>query len=372
MRMSTNGGSSYDSTGVYAYDRMVWRNTATPLVDGATAATEIKLHSITTGGQVTGTGLSLSGYIKLYNPAGSQYKQILAEFNGNDGNRLRSHTFGQYESATAVNAFQFFFSSGNIASGTIRVYGLSKTANLGVATIATGALSSRPTASVPGRVYLPNDGVTFARDNGTSWDSFGPVYPLTAPPTGVWSWRNQGSSTIAETLDSLQLVAAGTGSPTNLVARVKAAPATPYTITAHILPIPIQKTFLGYGVCFRQNGAGTGTGRLVVMYWDAANVAGTASPTLRIEKWTSETTFSGSYVEYLATQAPRWFRITDDGVNLIFYVSADGQNFIQVHSVARLDFLLQGADQVGFFAFTSNQAVPNINVPVTVLSWKEQ
>ena len=33
---------------------------------------------------------------------------------------------GQYNSLTAVNAFRFVMSTGDIASGTVRVYGLAK------------------------------------------------------------------------------------------------------------------------------------------------------------------------------------------------------------------------------------------------------
>lgn len=68
--------------------------------------------------------------IGVYNPqSASQYKVfgLHGAYHNNDGNYYAITGHGIYLSATAVNALRFVMSSGNIASGTIRIYGLAKT-----------------------------------------------------------------------------------------------------------------------------------------------------------------------------------------------------------------------------------------------------
>ena len=72
---------------------------------------------------------SLNGELTLFNPlSASKYKMVKGEVGHlNDTSQVNGITFrGFYLSATAVNAFQFFMTSGNITSGTIYVYGYAK------------------------------------------------------------------------------------------------------------------------------------------------------------------------------------------------------------------------------------------------------
>jgi hypothetical protein len=50
----------------------------------------------------------------------------LLQTNSGDGNRYEYRGGGEHRTAEAIDALRFAFSSGNIASGTIRVYGLAK------------------------------------------------------------------------------------------------------------------------------------------------------------------------------------------------------------------------------------------------------
>jgi len=372
MRCSTDGGANFDSGTNYG-KQIRADNASFNTVAGA----DTGLTSITLAGNLDTTTPqgSLSATVRAYLPLNtSLYKvfTVQGSYHNNDGHYYSFIGEGRYLSTTAVNALRFVLSSGNIASAAIRIYGVVKDATYPVTTIQTGTHATRPSAGNQGRIYLPNDGYSIGRDSGSAWETWGPVSALTLPPTGVWSWRNQGSSTITESKDSLQLLGAGTGSAFNGVARVKTAPATPFTITARLIPPAVTKLFLGYGIGLRQNGAGTGTGRLHTFWWCLGNAAGAdAGGILRVEKWTSETVFSASYLEVRAIKPPEWFRITDNGTNIISSTSSDGQTWQQVHSIARTDFLLQGADQVGFLTLTSNSVTPNFDVPVNVISWKE-
>ena len=127
MQMSTNGGSTYD-TGAN-YSRIPEFN-----YSGGTGIT----NSVNSGGTYTlgatnvgnSSNYGISGSIKLTSPGSAAlYKQVVGQFtlfDSNAGAPLFYSIAGAYQSTTAVNAFRFLFSSGNITSGTIRCYGISK------------------------------------------------------------------------------------------------------------------------------------------------------------------------------------------------------------------------------------------------------
>jgi hypothetical protein len=128
MRMSTDGGSTYDSSALYGSACMVWRAGAVSQNGAESGATSIDLSGFNIENTVTQGGLS--GSIKLFGPGNAaSWKTILGQvaYVDNATFRLGINVRGHYESTTVVNAFQFFMASGNITSGTIRVYGISKT-----------------------------------------------------------------------------------------------------------------------------------------------------------------------------------------------------------------------------------------------------
>lgn len=124
LRMSTDGGSSYDSGANYSYIR-VRVSVAATATAGGTGQTSLLLY---TGTKNTSTW-GIAGSIHLFSPLSTAlFKQILWKATSIDStSRAFRDGSGAYEITTAVNAFQFLFSSGNIASGTIRVYGIAKT-----------------------------------------------------------------------------------------------------------------------------------------------------------------------------------------------------------------------------------------------------
>lgn len=126
LRVSTDGGSSYDSGSNYAYGRFVLYTTT---AYGTSASdTKIPLSPSDTMSNASTGGFNMS--LHMYDPLNSSaYKRFVGQSNGYDnagpGERA-AHLFGVYKSATAVNAFQIIMSSGNIASGIVRVYGFKK------------------------------------------------------------------------------------------------------------------------------------------------------------------------------------------------------------------------------------------------------
>jgi hypothetical protein len=115
MRTSANNGSSYDS-GSFDY---AWLNNVT----SDQFDTFISLSSAVSGTSTTGT----AGEVLLINPSGTTFTHceiFFNEFNSTTGRAESIFGGGFRISNAAVDAVRFYFSTGNIASGTIKLYGL--------------------------------------------------------------------------------------------------------------------------------------------------------------------------------------------------------------------------------------------------------
>lgn len=207
----------------------------------------------------------------------------------------------------------------------------------------TGAAGSEPGSPATGDLYLPNNGFVVERYSGSLWAPWGPLYPLTAPPTASWSWDNQGSCTVATTNGGLSFyVPANASGNTHVYHR--AASSAPYTITAMFLPGPMFSAGVqGFGLCFRESSSG----KIHAFYFQNAN---SGAPQLLSNKWTTTTSFSAGYTSFASITlfgGVVFLRIADDNTNRVCSISTDGQHFQALHTTGRTDFLT--ADQVGVF-----------------------
>lgn len=124
-RASTDG-STFLTTSIYSVASLR-ANTTSTFVGGATAgspATTMEIvgssiSNVANNGGVTGRSFIL-------NPQSAIYKKITSQFNvGSIGPDVVTGTSaGLVQTTSALTGFQFYFSTGNIASGEIRVYGL--------------------------------------------------------------------------------------------------------------------------------------------------------------------------------------------------------------------------------------------------------
>lgn len=125
---STNGGSSYDSASyTYASTRVLASSSALA-TDVSTSAANIPL----TGGLTMGNDTNengFSGIVNLYTPSSARYMRM--DWRGGyftaSTELVRVDGAGALAVAADVDAVRFLMSSGNIASGSIRLYGLRKT-----------------------------------------------------------------------------------------------------------------------------------------------------------------------------------------------------------------------------------------------------
>lgn len=127
MRVSTNGGSSYDSGGNYNYSGFRASNGGSAAA-GSTTATAFGIDAL--GGVASTSSVGgVSGTLHWFNPLGGALYPRLTGHVGyvdNANAPITTQMSGLHSSVTACNAVQFLYSSGNIVSGIIRIYGVAK------------------------------------------------------------------------------------------------------------------------------------------------------------------------------------------------------------------------------------------------------
>jgi hypothetical protein len=212
-------------------------------------------------------------------------------------------------------------------------------------TVTKGVVASLPANAKAGFLYLPTNGFMLGRDNGSTWDYWGPIFPLIPPADSGFSWVNQGSATVGTTNGGITIYNPAS-SGDSLRCRVKTAPATPWTLTVYQRALFHPTNSAQVGILFRESSSGK------ISSFHQAFTGGTFA--IQSTKWSSATAFSANYTSVGMGLVGRWLRITDNGTNRICYSSDDGINWISYHSVTRLDFLTGGADQFGLFVSGGN------------------
>ena len=124
VRTSTDGGSTFDS-GASDYQFLQVVGTGTTWIHGYSIAEAYIRVSYQLG---SATNEGTSGNLILYNPSDTDFTR----FNGHSvesnslGWPMGGNTWGIRKSAADVDAVRFLMSTGNIASGTISMYGMTK------------------------------------------------------------------------------------------------------------------------------------------------------------------------------------------------------------------------------------------------------
>lgn len=128
IRFSTNAGSSYDSAaGSYEYGNVAMESGGSPQNDNSLSATAINLIGGTYSGIGNAAGeLGVTGTLKLMSAGSASAKTSIfgnLSTNSSIGRLVGSTVFGQRKTAQDTDAVRFTMASGNITSGTIRMYG---------------------------------------------------------------------------------------------------------------------------------------------------------------------------------------------------------------------------------------------------------
>jgi hypothetical protein len=128
IRLSSSNGASWASTGVYNHTGSGTRNNAV-FAQQVQTSSEV-IISVSTGVRNDADFGGLSGKLRLLLPSDSTsvFKRVHFDTGGfTDTNMYHISGIGMLNGATysgAINAIQFLYSSGNISTGTISVYGI--------------------------------------------------------------------------------------------------------------------------------------------------------------------------------------------------------------------------------------------------------
>lgn len=228
----------------------------------------------------------------------------------------------------------------------------------GGATISTGAYGSEPGSPAAGDLYLPNNAPLLERSTGSVWVPWGPIFPLTPPPSSGWSWTNQGGASLSTANGGITLIDPASNSIDYRVYK-RTAPSTPYTITVAFLAPRIAQDYMSCGIGWRESGSG----KLALVRTLFASGAFLLAPV----KCDSATSDNSAYANVtIAMPTLIWLRIADTGANRTIEYGVDGQNWTLIHTVGNTDFIT--ADQVCLFVSSRNATYP---ISMAVLSWKE-
>lgn len=127
LRASIDGGATFVTTGLYSFSQFLAGSGGFSAAGGAVSTTQFNIGGTITASQLNG---GISGTIKITNPlGGASYTRIASDCGfraSNDSQWYKWLGEGVFQTLTPVNAIRVFTSTGNITSGTIRVYGIAK------------------------------------------------------------------------------------------------------------------------------------------------------------------------------------------------------------------------------------------------------
>lgn len=122
-RVSTDGGANWDAGNNYSEAALFWEISAQEFHNNAADSFSLAAGDLSN----TESDGGACAVINVFNPlSAASYKHMhsfSSSWDETGGNLQGRRYFHVYKSTSAMNAIRFYMSSGNITSGTIRVYG---------------------------------------------------------------------------------------------------------------------------------------------------------------------------------------------------------------------------------------------------------
>jgi len=211
-------------------------------------------------------------------------------------------------------------------------------------------------------------GATVADDSGNSRVNVtmasGPVDEVaftTPPATGTLTWVNQGTGTVSNnSYGGWHLNApAGVGSDNNRMLVTSIPGTTPWSFVCRVNVLTLNVNYVVGGMVIRESA----TGKFYRLGWGTGGI--------EVTRWSGPSSFASNDMAPTAVSHStpiRWGKIAYDGTNIVFAISHDGLNWMQLRSVGKAAFFSSGPDQIGVIA-NANQASGGLSCGVSVLSW---
>lgn len=151
-------------------------------------------------------------------------------------------------------------------------------------------------------------------------------------------WLNQGGATAIDR-DGRIVMQVPNDVGTQIRGLFQSVPSTPYSIVLTFSMVTQREAAAQVGLTFRESS----TGKMMGIYRHA-------NDTLEVIKHDSAILVNTSVVAaaWQFGNSVTWFRIEDDGTDLKFYVSPNGQDWLEFASEGRTVFMAGGPDEIGF------------------------
>lgn len=204
----------------------------------------------------------------------------------------------------------------------------------------TGVIGDIPAAGNDGNIYLPSDSLIVARDNGSTWDYWGPIFKVTRPDWTGYSWVNQVDATITEERGGYYIQdPANAGIDVHLYAKTIPT-ADNYTLSIGFLHSVIPANYAQFGLMVRESSSS----KFIAMTLEARS----AILTYSVCAFTNTSTWSADYST--TTHAPigspmLFIRVRDNGTTRYYEYSVDGSHWFTIYSHGRTTFITP--DQYG-------------------------
>lgn len=299
------------------------------------------------GGSISAGATSLNVAAFTGFPAAPQYRILI-------GNELLIVTGGAGTTTWTVTRGAEGTTAATHNDGATVTHVLTRDGLKGVcgSTVLSDTYANLPAAGVVGRLYLPTDGISLLRDNGTAWVPWGSVTELTAPPAAAsLTSVNVTTATLVDNAGTLFLNAP------NIAAAhgqfwVKSLAAGAYTWIVNLDSLLFTSNDCQCGLALRDSGGGK------IISFEHQSTS-TVAMALRVIQWTDANTRTGSALDLnMPGQAFPWMKIHDDGSsNRTYSVSRDGINWLDMLTESRTTWIGAAPNQAGIFATANGAAV---------------
>jgi hypothetical protein len=196
------------------------------------------------------------------------------------------------------------------------------------------------------------------------WGSAGgSAFHFITPPVAGWSWFNQGTASVLTNADGSIYIHAIGAALTNVKGRTRSM-GSKTTLSAAFCP-----NLMGTSATINQPFSGimvleSGTGKFYIC---GVQVAGGGAA---VNHYSNATTFVATDKGFFPyNTSPVYFQFQLSGANMLFNVSTDGVNYLNILTVAKTAYFAVGPDTWGFMVMTGSAA---FDCGVTLQSWLEQ
>lgn len=224
-------------------------------------------------------------------------------------------------------------------------------------------LANRPAAGKVGALYLPDDSGLISRDNGSTFDYFYPLWKMTPPVLGDFTWSNQGSCTTDTARGGIDVtVPSDTGLSLRVLYKAKTPP---YKVTGYFQLSNMGHSYQSCGMGFFD---GTG-GKLVSMHFIVFDGDYCYAECCN---WNSTTSFNAAPAYMflgMSSNLIGWMQIEHNGTNLYFRISIDGRTWIDVYSAGKTAFMANDPNRCMFYGRNNTNLQGHT---FNLMSWKEE